>query len=178
MWSRMRFFLYGFKLPLGFRGGMSLSPRDFRPMPAPPPRPILLSSVYVIATDDGLCKIGVSRNPEGRLAQLQTGCPQKLHIAYVCILADRAYEVEEFAHIALGKKAAGGEWFKCTEQEAIEAVNRSAAYFGKRIAELEPPKESTKIPFWLGFLISLIFILWAMNAVFTQLTQHHQQMLP
>lgn len=167
MWSRMRFFLYGFKLPLGLRGGASFGPRDFVPRSAPTQRPLLLSSVYVIATDDGLCKIGVSRNPEGRLAQLQTGCPQKLHIAYVCILADRAYEVEEFAHIALGKKAMGGEWFKCTEQEAIEAVNRSAAYFGKHIKVIEEPK---KAPI-LRFLITCLLAMWILMLILGQFQQ-------
>lgn len=179
MCSHMRFFLYGVKLPLGLRGGVSLSPRDFRPRPAPPAQHQTLPlSVYVIATDDGLCKIGVSRNPEGRLVQLQAGCPEKLHIVYVCILADQARNVEGFAHRLLKKQAVGGEWFNCSEDEAMQAVNKSAASFGKQIAELAPPKESTKMPFWLGFLISLIFVLWAMNAIFTQLTQHHQPTLP
>lgn len=153
----MRFFLYGLRLPLHLRGGVSFGPRDFkRTPPRPTPRQLLPPSVYVIATNDGLCKIGVSCNPEGRLAQLQTGCPHHLHIAYVCVVKDQAYEVEGFAHMLLGRQAIGGEWFKCSENEAIEAVNRSAASYGKKIKDIAPEKKSPI----LDILMFIMVVCW------------------
>lgn len=157
MRSRMRFFLYGFRLPFGFRGGISLNPMDFkRPTPKQARRQALPLSVYVIATGDGLCKIGVSRDPETRLAQLQIGCPYELHIAYVCILQDQAHEVECLAHKLLERRAVGGEWFQCSEREAIDAVNESVSSFGKRIGTI---KQEVKSPI-LDVLMILITIVW------------------
>lgn len=155
----MRFFLYGMRLPFHLRGGVSFSPRDFR---QPPPRPtsqqLLPPSIYVIATNDGLCKIGVSRNPEARLASLQTGCPYHLHIVYVCVVKDQAYEVEGLAHTLLRGRKIGGEWFECSEGEAIEAVNKSAASLGKKIKDLAPQKRFSTLDF-LTICMLLLFIL-------------------
>lgn len=158
MRSRMRFFLYGFRLPFGFRGGISLNPMDFkRRTPKSARRQALPLSVYVIATGDGLCKIGVSRDPEARLSQLQIGCPYELHIAYVCTLQDQAHDVESFAHMLLGKRAVGGEWFQCSEREAIDAVDKSVSSFGKVIKTIKPEAKSPI----LDVLMILITIVWA-----------------
>lgn len=163
--------MYGFRLPLGLRGGVSLSPRDFRSKPAP--RALVPPSVYVIATDDGLCKIGVSCDPEARLKQLQTGCPYKLHIAYVCILASQAYEVETSAHDILSQQAVGGEWFKCSENQAIDAVNRAAATFGKRIVDssaIAPLRPFPVFKIWLFFVIAFWLFCLYVNYHFGLLT--------
>jgi len=75
-----------------------------------------MSHLYIIQTDKtGAIKIGRSKNPEKRLKQLQTGCPDKLKLLLI---------VENFGHIEKNlhrdlrsyRSRRTGEWFdfECT----------------------------------------------------------------
>ena len=67
--------------------------------------------VYAIKnTDTGNIKLGISKNPEQRLKQLQTGCDGKLElIAYR--KADNGYRDELQLHHENNQYAIHGEWF-------------------------------------------------------------------
>ena len=67
--------------------------------------------VYAIKnTDTGNIKLGISKNPEQRLKQLQTGCDGKLElVAYR--KADNGYRDEVQLHLDNKQHAIHGEWF-------------------------------------------------------------------
>ena len=58
-------------------------------------------------------KIGVARNPERRLAALQTGNPEELKLLVVIECGSRAeaYAIESHLHKTLAKRNIRGEWF-------------------------------------------------------------------
>ena len=70
--------------------------------------------VYLIKKSSGGIKIGVSKNPESRLKQLQTSCGEKLSIVARLPFKSRkqAFEFEKILHIKFSKYRIGGEWFK------------------------------------------------------------------
>ena len=68
-----------------------------------------------------LIKIGFSKSPETRLAELQTGSPQKL------TLLDKwkgTLDHEHEIHRRLKPHHAHGEWFKIQSEEAESAISR------------------------------------------------------
>ena len=62
-------------------------------------------------------KIGKSADPEGRLKQLQTGCPYPLRLEAKLKCRDgyHATRVERAAHEYFAADRKHGEWFKCTD---------------------------------------------------------------
>jgi hypothetical protein len=71
--------------------------------------------VYVIFANnsggESFYKIGSSRNnPEGRLRQLQTGCPHRLELLSAFYL-DSYQEIERYLHGKLKDHNSSGEWF-------------------------------------------------------------------
>lgn len=68
------------------------------------------SYVYVIS-GGGYCKIGVSNNPERRLARLQTGNPHELILIRKYYTLD-AKTLEATLHETLEEYRVRGEWFK------------------------------------------------------------------
>jgi Meiotically up-regulated gene 113 len=89
-----------------------------------------MSCCYVIAGNHGLVKIGMSTNPEARLATLQTGSPHKLRLAYVLATNIDAAQIEGEVHRILDKNRCAGEWFDVTPQRAEEVVNSVCDSFG------------------------------------------------
>jgi predicted GIY-YIG superfamily endonuclease len=73
--------------------------------------------VYFIQSGDSKkrnpVKIGVARNPERRLAALQTGNPEELKLLVVieCDSRTEAYAIESHLHKTLAKRNIRGEWF-------------------------------------------------------------------
>lgn len=61
----------------------------------------------------GPVKIGISRSPNARLAQLQTGSPYKLALSACLLLSsrDEARAVERLQHEYHAEHAMAGEWF-------------------------------------------------------------------
>jgi hypothetical protein len=83
-------------------------------------------SVYVI-TNGSSIKVGKAVDVKKRIAQLQTGSPRKLRpLVSVEIACGGASDVEACCHKKLNAKRAVGEWFSCTQAEAIEALVASA----------------------------------------------------
>jgi hypothetical protein len=85
--------------------------------------------VYIISNPamPGLLKVGFSRkDPHLRAQELNgTGCPQPYRVEYdVLVIAPQ--DVEQDIHQRLLSKRDGREWFRCSLQEAVAAVNAVA----------------------------------------------------
>ena len=75
-----------------------------------------MKDLYIIQSDvTGAIKIGVSKNPEQRLRQLQTGSPYKLKLL---VVVNGKGNLERSLHKSLRayKQSCKGEWFdfECT----------------------------------------------------------------
>ena len=73
--------------------------------------------VYFISSGKGKkapIKIGVSKNIDKRIDELQTGNPNKLHLlsAIECTSIKRAYNLEGYLHHKLRRFRLVGEWFR------------------------------------------------------------------
>lgn len=87
-------------------------------------------SVYVIRSETGRVKVGVSDRPSLRLLQLRhaTGLPLSLEFSAE---ADRnAAEWEKRAHAILAESHLGGEWFAVESDKAVAAVLRASDELG------------------------------------------------
>ena len=87
--------------------------------------------LYAIGNPSGPVKIGISDNPEGRLAQFRTSCPfpiQLLH-AEPCESREIAFSDEQFLHRHLKENKLWGEWFDVPGHMGIEHV-RITVLFG------------------------------------------------
>lgn len=85
--------------------------------------------VYVIAArrPEGLVapvKVGVTRSLGARLSTLQTGCWERLEVAYSFALCSRelAYFIEGALHARLADYRLQGEWFSVSPLEALEEL--------------------------------------------------------
>jgi len=68
--------------------------------------------VYIMRAGDK-CKIGKASNPERRLAELQTGNPQRIRLlaCIPCKSEKHALELERVAHRLFRHDGMRGEWF-------------------------------------------------------------------
>ena len=68
-------------------------------------------------------KVGVSRDAEARLTQLQTGCPFRLSLYDLDLLCGiSAEDGEKKVHARLSHIAIGGEWFFGDPAQAVEII--------------------------------------------------------
>jgi hypothetical protein len=83
-----------------------------------------LVSLYVIQGGSSRCKIGISKDPKGRIARLQIGSPTKLKLAATYTFADRetAVDVEHAVHEHLGLDWKHGEWFDVKPADVDHAL--------------------------------------------------------
>lgn len=86
--------------------------------------------VYVITNKamPGLHKVGFStKDPVLRAEELgHTGAPHPYAVVYDA-LVENAYDVEQGVHRLLNDKREGKEWFRCSMDDAIEAIQKIAA---------------------------------------------------
>jgi Meiotically up-regulated gene 113 len=136
----MRVYVRGPRI-LGIGTGISFGPEDFR---APNTRAQSSSNggsfLYVITGDHERIKIGVSLDPNRRRAQLQTGSPFPLRIAYVAVTPGTGYDIEGEAKRALDRyrcpDGSGDEWFNVPVEMAVAAVNAAAFKRGQPLCQL------------------------------------------
>jgi len=85
--------------------------------------------VYIISNKSmpGLIKVGYSsKDPELRAADLNsTGSPHPYTVEYE-MLIEQPEKIEGLAHKALSQYHEGKEWFRCTVEEGIAAIQRIA----------------------------------------------------
>ena len=89
--------------------------------------------VYVIQSgSDGAIKIGISKNPEQRLSQLQTSNPKELRILYAWQVED-ATMLERHLHFVFAEYRLSGEWFKPENEimDKLEFLNGVLSHTGK-----------------------------------------------
>ena len=111
--------------------------------------------VYVVTGDHGRVKIGITKNPEARLASLQTGSHVRLSMPFTTWAGDRALAVEQAAHSLLWQRWVSGEWFNATREEAIAAIYAAAAKTGSPL-DRAPMSAARFQIHWLW----LVIIVW------------------
>lgn len=80
--------------------------------------------IYVISTEDGTrSKVGVSKHPEKRLKELQTGSPSKLELKFSTFTGKyKAYDIEKMIHALFDDTRTTGEWFFSTSETIIKKI--------------------------------------------------------
>lgn len=161
----MRFFFTGPRI-FGIRPGVSFGAGDLRGgsaprsarsgwrhasdlnLSAPVPKAETGGFVYVVRGDHNLIKIGVSTNPNARLATLRTASPFPISFAYVCAVqgpATEAYAIEADAHALLARQRLAGEWFDISPDMAVGAIAAAAHKAGRKFVEIDPANIDTVI---------------------------------
>ena len=137
----MRFFFTGPRF-FGIRPGIIFNPNDFRRiMRGKSSQNAMTGSfVYVIEGESGHHKIGVSRDPIQRMAQLQTGSHVPLKFAYIGVTPGTGYDIEGCAHELLDAHRKEGEWFLVPASIAIGAALEAASRLGEPIQQVPPEK--------------------------------------
>jgi hypothetical protein len=98
--------------------------------------------LYVIQDDHGRSKIGISTDPKGRLAQLQTGSPRPLSLAAIyapdCDSLG-ALRIEDAAKAMLANHRSGGgdEWFDVEPALVSAAISANAMQRGVKLCQID-----------------------------------------
>lgn len=73
----------------------------------------------------GAVKIGLTKTPKRRLSTLRTGLPFEVNIGHLRWMpnVESARSVEQAAHVKLADSRMNGEWFNCSLETAIEAID-------------------------------------------------------
>lgn len=92
--------------------------------------------VYVLeAVGGGWFKIGRSKNPFGRIADLQTGCPYPIRVR-MCFLAADACRVEDELHKLGSLYRGSGEWFSA-DADVVRRLLEAPFAVAKAMKELD-----------------------------------------
>jgi predicted GIY-YIG superfamily endonuclease len=80
-----------------------------------------MKSVYLIRTNDGRYKIGIAKNPQQRLSQLQTGNSDPLELIET-YQSENASKIENALHRHYSYSKMIGEWFDLSIKEEAEFI--------------------------------------------------------
>jgi hypothetical protein len=83
-----------------------------------------MDCVYVIGTNEGPYKVGITGDLNARIKTLQTACPHPLR-AVVTAGTKTAKEHERILHSALSQYRLSGEWFRCKLEIIMTAMSDS-----------------------------------------------------
>ncbi|MFW2380926.1 MAG: GIY-YIG nuclease family protein [Acidimicrobiales bacterium] len=80
--------------------------------------------VYLLQDEQAATKIGISGDPRGRVASLQTGHPEPLRLvkAIGCRTTADARAVERDLHIHFERHRMNGEWFDLSDRQVRRAI--------------------------------------------------------
>lgn len=84
-------------------------------------------AVYLVQAENGLFKIGSSRNPMKRLGTLRTGSPIGIDLVHIIITWQYTHQsLERALQRRFAHRRAHGEWFALTEEDVvlIEAIKQ------------------------------------------------------
>ena len=84
------------------------------------------SFLYVVRSGNGLCKIGMTADPDSRLYQLRRTSPDDLDYAWIGAPEGECGAIERDAHAMLDKYRRTGEWFAVTDDVAVGAIHAAA----------------------------------------------------
>lgn len=79
-------------------------------------------SIYVIRTDDGSVKVGISKNVDARMKAIQCNSGKKIVDSYATGICSNAIEIESKAKEHFALKNIMGEWFSCEFDEMVNFV--------------------------------------------------------
>ena len=91
-------------------------------------------AVYLLEVPSGPKKIGITKGaPVRRLAELQVGNHEEISVVdAISVTAEAAREIEAAAHKLLAGHRIRGEWFGCSREEAIAALEAAYGAFLQR----------------------------------------------
>jgi hypothetical protein len=126
----MRFFFMGPRI-FGIRPGISFGANELlrlatKPKQNKPGEPITGSFLYVIRGDHNMSKVGVSTNPNARLAQLRTASAFPIDFSYIAVTPGTGFDIEAGAHEMLKSHRCNGEWFDVQPEIAVAAIAGAA----------------------------------------------------
>ena len=84
----------------------------------------VIDYIYVIGSENGPCKVGITNSLTSRLRSIQTGSPHRLKLLYAhpCSDRDEAKAHEKMFHECHQECRLEGEWFNLDAELAIEGV--------------------------------------------------------
>lgn len=130
----MRFFFSGPRI-LGIRPGVIFGASDFRSSrpstQKAPSEPMTGSFLYVIRGDHNMIKIGVTTNPQARLASLRTGSAFPIDYCYLAATPGTGFDIEAGSHEMLKSHRCNGEWFDVAPEMAVAAIAGAAHKLGQ-----------------------------------------------
>lgn len=86
-----------------------------------------MDKIYLIKSlNEGVYKIGVSKNPNKRLKALQTGNPSPVEILYL-YETENAYKIEKSLHNRYSHFNTHGEWFELSIKEETSFMETCAS---------------------------------------------------
>jgi hypothetical protein len=133
----MRFFFIGPRI-LGIRPGISFGASELlrlatKPKQNKPGEPITGSFLYVIRGDHNMVKVGVTTNPNARLASLRTGSAFPIDFSYLAVTPGTGFDIEQGAHAMLASHRCNGEWSDVAPEMAVAAIAGAAHKLGQPI---------------------------------------------
>ena len=82
-----------------------------------------MDKIYLIKSlNEGIYKIGVSKYPNKRLKQIQTGNPAPVEILYL-YETENAYKIEKALHNRYSHFNTHGEWFELSIKEEMSFMD-------------------------------------------------------
>ena len=81
-----------------------------------------MSYVYLIRSEEGLFKIGVSNNPKSRLKALQSATPHNLTLIHA-VQTNISRKIELYLHGYYHTRAIRGEWFALSDSDVNKFVS-------------------------------------------------------
>lgn len=80
--------------------------------------------IYVIFSEEKICKIGISQNPKVRMSSIKAFEKTRIIKSYVTESCYNSRELESLAHEHFSDKKIKGEWFEIKFDEAVEYVKQ------------------------------------------------------
>lgn len=99
--------------------------------------------IYVILSENGNVKIGVSKNVEKRISAIKGASGYKIKDCFVTEKCSNAFEIEKMAHEYFKEKRLFGEWFKADFKEAVDVVKSLHENFS-RFSEAKQEVDTTE----------------------------------
>ncbi len=98
-----------------------------------------MTHIYVIGASENLKKIGITRNPPGRLRNLQTANPAKLQLEYLKQCEEHeAVRLEREVHKRFSADRLAGEWFAINAETAVVGIESVAVELGVPLLAAAP----------------------------------------
>jgi hypothetical protein len=91
------------------------------------------SFLYVVRGDHNVVKVGVTTNPNARLASLRTGSAFPIDFDYIAVTPGTGFDIEAGAHEMLKSHRCNAEWFDVPPEMAVAAIAGAAHKLGQPI---------------------------------------------